>query len=78
MEVHVLYSNLIFEFQTSFAFLFRKEYQSKDDAIYHKDRTKSYEDYFHLRKRKNCKLVHIQSRLNLFTDFHNNDLKLLK
>jgi hypothetical protein len=30
------------------------------------------------RKKKNCKLKHVKQWLNLFTDFHNNELKLLK
>ena len=44
---------------------------------YIKDRTESFDDYFPCR-RKNCKLKHVKNWLNLFVDYHNNELKALK
>ena len=44
---------------------------------YVKDGTESFDDYFPCRL-KNCKLKHLQNRLNLFVDYHNNELKMLK
>jgi putative transposase len=44
---------------------------------YIKDRTESFDDYFPCRKKK-CKLKHIENWLNLFVDFHNKELKILK
>jgi putative transposase len=44
---------------------------------YIKDRTESFDDYFPCRK-VNCKLNHIINWLNLFVDYHNNELKVLK
>jgi putative transposase len=40
---------------------------------YIKDRTESFDDYFPCRKKK-CKLKHINNWLNLFVDFHNNEI----
>ncbi len=40
---------------------------------YIKDRTESFDDYFPFRKKK-CKLKHINNWLNLFVDFHNNEI----
>jgi putative transposase len=44
---------------------------------YIKDRTESFDDHFPCRKKK-CKLMHVIHRLNLFVNFHNNELKTLK
>ena len=44
---------------------------------YLKDRTESFDDYFPCRT-KNCKLKHVKNWLNLFVDYHNNELKVLK
>ncbi|KAA2279838.1 DDE-type integrase/transposase/recombinase [Candidatus Nitrosocosmicus agrestis] len=44
---------------------------------YIKDRTESFDDYFPCRK-VNSKLNHIINWLNLFVDYHNNELKVLK
>lgn len=40
---------------------------------YIKDRTESFDDYFPCRI-KDCKLKHISNWLNLFVDYHNNEL----
>ncbi len=40
---------------------------------YIKDRTESFDDYFPCRI-KNCKLDHVKNWLNLFVDYHNNEL----
>jgi putative transposase len=40
---------------------------------YIKDRTESFDDYFPCRV-KDCKLKHISNWLNLFVDYHNNEL----
>ena len=44
---------------------------------YIKDRTESFDDYFPCRLKK-CKLKHLRNWLNLFVDYHNNELKMLK
>lgn len=44
---------------------------------YIKDRTESFDDYFPCRI-KNCKLKHVMIWLNLFVDYHNSELKMLK
>ena len=44
---------------------------------YIKDRTENFDDYFPCRLKK-CKLKHLQNWLNLFIDYHNNELKMLK
>ncbi len=44
---------------------------------YIKDRTECFDDYFPCRL-KNCKLKHIMNWLNMFVDYHNNELKMLK
>ena len=44
---------------------------------YIKDRTESFDDYFPC-KLKGCKLKHVRNWLNLFVDYHNNELKMLK
>jgi putative transposase len=44
---------------------------------YIKDRTESFDDYFPCRI-KNCKLKHVMNWLNLFVDYHNSELKMLK
>src|SRR3954451_6194802 len=45
---------------------------------YVKDRTtESFDDYFPCRLKK-CKLKHLRNWLNLFVDYHNNELKMLK
>ncbi len=44
---------------------------------YIKDRTESFDDYFPC-KLKNCKLKHVQNWLDLFVDYHNSELKMLK
>lgn len=44
---------------------------------YIKDRTECFDDYFPC-KVKNCKLKHVRNWLNLFIDYHNNELKMLK
>ncbi len=46
---------------------------------YIKDRTECFDDdYFPCRLTKNCKLKHVMKWLNLFADYHNNELKMLK
>jgi putative transposase len=42
---------------------------------YIRDRTESFDDYFPCRKKK-CKLKHVFNWLNLFVDYHNNELCL--
>ncbi len=44
---------------------------------YIKDRTEGFDDYFPCRI-KNCNLKHIINWLNLFIDYHNNEIKMLK
>ena len=44
---------------------------------YIKDRTESFDDYFPC-KSKNCKLKHVRNWLQLFVDYHNNEIKMLK
>ncbi len=44
---------------------------------YIKDRTESFDDYFPC-KLKNCKLKHVRNWLQLFVDYHNSELKMLK
>jgi hypothetical protein len=44
---------------------------------YIKDRTESFDDYFPCRK-KNCKLLHVWNRLNLFIGYHNKQLQIVK
>ena len=45
---------------------------------YVQDRTtESFDDYFPCRL-KNCKLKHLRNWLNLFVDYHNSELKMLK
>ena len=44
---------------------------------YIKDRTESFDDYFPCRL-KNCKLKHVRNWLQLFVDYHNSELKMLK
>ena len=44
---------------------------------YIKDRTECFDDYFPCRL-KNCKLKHVIDWLNLFVDYHNSELKMLK
>jgi len=45
--------------------------------MYIKDRTESFDDYFPYRT-KNCKLNHVRNWLNLFADYHNSEIKLVK
>jgi hypothetical protein len=40
---------------------------------YIKDRTESFDDYFPC-KLKNCKLNHIRNWMNLFVNYHNNEV----
>jgi len=44
---------------------------------YIKDRTESFDDYFPCRVR-NCKLKHVRNWLNMFLDYHNSEIKLVK
>ena len=44
---------------------------------YIKDRTECFDDYFPCRK-KDCKLKHIRNWLNMFLDYHNSEIKLVK
>ncbi len=44
---------------------------------YIKDRTECFDDYF-LCKLKHCKLKHVMNWLNLFVDYHNSELRMLK
>jgi putative transposase len=44
---------------------------------YIKDRTECFDDYFPCRI-KDCKLKHVMNWLNLFVDYHNSELKMLK
>ena len=44
---------------------------------YIKDRTECFDDYFPC-STKNCKLKHAMNWLNLFVDYHNSGLKMLK
>ena len=59
-------------------------YQLKDEKSliertmqYVKDRTESFDDYFPCRK-NDCKLSHVRKWMNLFLDYHNSELKMLK
>jgi putative transposase len=42
-----------------------------------KDRTQCFDDYFPCRT-KNCKLEHIKNWLQLFADYHNSELDIIK
>jgi putative transposase len=44
---------------------------------YIKDRTESFDDYFPCRL-ENCKLKHVKNWLNLFIDYHNKELGVIK
>jgi putative transposase len=44
---------------------------------YIKDRTESFDDYFPCRL-ENCKLKHVKNWLNLFIDYHNKELGVVK
>ena len=44
---------------------------------YIKDRTENFDDYFPCRL-KNCKLKHVINWLNLFVDYHNNEITMVK
>ena len=44
---------------------------------YIKDRTESFDDYFPCRLDK-CKLKHVKNWLNLFVDYHNKELVIVK
>ena len=44
---------------------------------YIKDRTECFDDYFPC-KLKHCKLKHVMNWLNLFVDYHNSELRMLK
>ncbi len=44
---------------------------------YIKDRTECFDDYFPCRKKK-CKLKHGQNWLQLFVDYHNKELGIIK
>ncbi len=44
---------------------------------YIKDRIESFDDYFPCRKKK-CNLEHVKNWLNLFVNFHNKELSILK
>jgi putative transposase len=44
---------------------------------YIKDRTEGFDDYFPCRI-KNCKMKHVKNWLNLFVDYHNRELKIVK
>ena len=44
---------------------------------YVKDRTECFDDYFPCRTRK-CKLEHVRNWLNLFVDYHNKEIIILK
>ena len=44
---------------------------------YVKDRTESFDDYFPCRL-KNCKLKHVKNWFNLFIDYHNKELDVVK
>jgi putative transposase len=44
---------------------------------YIKDRTEIFDNYFPCKK-IGCKLKHVKNWLNLFVDYHNNELKALK
>ena len=44
---------------------------------YIKDRTECFDDYFPC-KMKNCKLEHVRNWLQLFVDYHNNELESVK
>ena len=56
--------------------LFDKEEKSLIERTmqYIKDRTECFDDYFPCRL-KNCKLRHVKNWLNLFVDYHNEELK---
>ncbi len=45
---------------------------------YIKDRTECFDDYFPCHRIKNCKLEHVRNWLNLFADYHNNELEVVK
>ena len=44
---------------------------------YIKDRTESFDDYFPCRL-ENCKLKHVKNWLNLFINYHNKELEVIK
>ncbi len=44
---------------------------------YIKDRTECFDDYFPCRL-KNCKLKHVKNWLNLFVNYHNSELNIIK
>ena len=44
---------------------------------YIKDRTESFDDYFPCRL-ENCNLKHVKNWLNLFIDYHNKELGVVK
>ena len=44
---------------------------------YIKDRTECFDDYLPC-KLKHCKLKHVMNWLNLFVDYHNSELRMLK
>jgi putative transposase len=44
---------------------------------YIKDRTEGFDDYFPCRKKK-CKLKHVKQWLNLFVDYHNREMEIVK
>ena len=45
---------------------------------YIKDRTECFDDYFPCIRLKKCKLKHVRNWLNLFVEYHNEDLKSVK
>ncbi len=44
---------------------------------YVKDRTEGFDDYFPFRKKK-CKLKHVMNWLNLFVDYYNKEIGIVK
>jgi putative transposase len=51
--------------------------ERKNNAIHKEDRTaESFDDYFPCKRKKKCKLKHIENWLNLFVDYHNKELSL--
>ncbi len=44
---------------------------------YIKDRIEGFDDYFPCKKKK-CNLGHVKNWFNLFMDFHNSELRILK
>ncbi len=45
---------------------------------YVKDRTEDFDDYFHCDRKKKCELKHVMNWLNLFVDYYNKEIGIVK